>query len=115
MTPIDLLDLRVSAGQRASLQLPEGSTAGLFVMKGEILVNGTGQGAAGDLIVLDREGRDVVLDAGKDTTVFVMSGEPIDEPISGYGPFVMNTAEEIQQAISDMRNGRLARVAVAST
>lgn len=95
------------------MPVAEGHTAGLLVMHGEVLVGeGTAGGGqpvvAGDLVVLDREGADLTLRATADATVLVMSGQPIDEPISGYGPFVMNTAEEIRQAIADMRSGRLA-------
>jgi redox-sensitive bicupin YhaK (pirin superfamily) len=66
--------------------------------------------SGGDLIVLDREGENGLLGVVSDATLFVMSGLPLDEPISGYGPFVMNTADEIRQAISDMRSGRLGAI-----
>jgi redox-sensitive bicupin YhaK (pirin superfamily) len=82
----------------------------LFVTKGEVLVNSEATAADGDLLVLDRDGENALLEAAADATLLVMSGLPLDEPISGYGPFVMNTSEEIRQAIDDMRNGRLGAV-----
>jgi quercetin 2,3-dioxygenase len=57
--------------------------------------------------VLDRNGAEVTIEANSDATVFVMNGRPIDEPIAGYGPFVMNTRQEIQQAFADFHQGRL--------
>jgi len=107
VTPINLLDLRLTAGASVRLPLAAGTTAALYVLKGGISVNGQQAGAT-DLVLLDRDGADAELVATTDATVFVMNGEPIDEPISGYGPFVMNTQAEIQQALADLRSGRLA-------
>lgn len=60
----------------------------------------------GRLVTLSREGSGLMLEAAADARVLLMAGEPIDEPIAGYGPFVMNTREEIQQAILDFNSGR---------
>ncbi len=111
VTPINLLELHLRAGHHLTLDLRDGYTAGLFVTKGEVLVNDRAAAVSGDLLVLDREGANALLTvnpgASTEARVLVMSGLPLDEPISGYGPFVMNTAEEIRQAISDMQSGRL--------
>ena len=61
----------------------------------------------------DRDGADVRLAASADATFLVLTGEPIDEPIAGYGPFVMNTREEIMTAVKDLQEGRFARLAPA--
>lgn len=111
VTPVNLFDLRLPAGARLHLPLPEGSTAALYVLAGEVRVDEGRPARATDLVQLEREGADVHLSAGAaETRLFVMNGEPIDEPIAGYGPFVMNTQAEIQQAIADLRSGRLARL-----
>ena len=60
--------------------------------------------------MLDRAGNDVELAASTDAMVFVMNGAPIDEPVVGYGPFVMNTTREIQQAYADFHAGRLGTI-----
>jgi redox-sensitive bicupin YhaK (pirin superfamily) len=104
-TPVDLLDVRLRAGARLRLDLRDGDTAALYVLKGKLAV--ADQGA---LVVFDRKGDAVEIQAVSEATVLVMSGQPIDEPIAGYGPFVMNTQQEIQQAIADLRNGRLGKI-----
>ena len=60
--------------------------------------------------LLSRAGEDFVLEAGSDSIVFVMSGAPLNEPVAGYGPFVMNTPQEIQQAFADYQAGRLGKI-----
>jgi redox-sensitive bicupin YhaK (pirin superfamily) len=104
-TPINLLDLRLRAGHGLRLNLRDGHTAALYVLKGQLTVAGQG-----DLLIFNREGHEVEIQAVSDTTVLVMSGQPIDEPIAGYGPYVMNTNQEIQQALADMRSGRLGKI-----
>ena len=104
-TPVNLLLAQVKAPKRISLR--DGYSAGLYVVDGELTVNGQAA-REGELVVLDRQGDEVEL-AG-DATVFVMNGAPIDEPVAGHGPFVMNTAKEIQQAFADYHAGRLGTI-----
>jgi hypothetical protein len=108
-TTINLLDVRLRAGQALSLDLRHGFSAGVYVVQGEILLNGEKVGAT-ELAVLDRDGSDVELAATSDAIVFVMNGAPIDEPVVGHGPFVMNTSREIQQAFADFHAGRLGKI-----
>src|SRR6266581_3528093 len=108
-TPINLFDLRLRARHRARLDLREGWTAALFVLKGTVSVNGEAANE-GELVVFEREGGEVAIEAASDATVFVMNGQPIAEPIAGYGPFVMNTQEQIRQAVADYQSGRLGRI-----
>jgi len=105
-TPINLLDVRLAAGRRVTLDLKNGYTAALYVLKGEVRLNGDETASATELVVLDRQGAEVTLEARADAIVFVMNGQPIDEPIAGYGPFVMNTRQEIHQAYADLNQGR---------
>jgi redox-sensitive bicupin YhaK (pirin superfamily) len=106
-SPVSLLDVRIATGKRVTLDFKDGYTAALYVLHGEVLINGDEVARATELVVLDRKGTDVTLDARSDAAVFVMSGRPLDEPIAGYGPFVMNTRQEIQQAFADFHQGRL--------
>jgi redox-sensitive bicupin YhaK (pirin superfamily) len=109
-TPIKLFDLRLRAGKSLRLRLGEGWSAGLFVVDGKITVNGSETADREELVVLERAGDEILVEAVTDAKLFVMSGEPIDEPIAGYGPFVMNTQQEIRQAMVDLQTGRMGRI-----
>ncbi|HKX38112.1 MAG TPA: pirin family protein [Burkholderiales bacterium] len=108
-TPVNLFDVRLRAGQKLALDLRDAFSAGLYVVQGSILANGEKVGET-ELAVLDHDGAEVQLEAASDAIVFVMNGAPIDEPVVGYGPFVMNTTREIQQAYADFHAGRLGTI-----
>jgi quercetin 2,3-dioxygenase len=108
-TTVNLLDVRLRAGQNLSLDLRDGFSAGLYVVSGRIQANGQAANET-ELVVFDREGNDVELTATSDAIVLVMNGAPIDEPVVGYGPFVMNTTAEIQKAFADYHAGRLGKI-----
>ncbi|MCC6209368.1 MAG: pirin family protein [Gammaproteobacteria bacterium] len=110
-TPINLWDMRITAGARAEFDLPEGHTAGLFVLRGRIRL-GSGESVSdAHIAVLQREGSRVAIEADEDTTLLLLAGAPIDEPVVGHGPFVMNTQQEIQQAIADYQSGKMGHIA----
>jgi len=109
-TPINVWDVRLRQGHPARLDVPEGHTAALIVLRGNVRVNGATAVRDAQMVMLDRQDTGVLLDADSDATVLLLSGEPIDEPIVGYGPFVMNTAEEINQAITDFNSGRFGQM-----
>jgi redox-sensitive bicupin YhaK (pirin superfamily) len=105
-TPVNLWDLRLPTGCRAELRLPDGHTTAVFVLKGTVALNGSERAGEADLALFDPSGEEIVLEAEADATALVLSGEPIHEPVVAYGPFVMNTQEEIRQAISDFQSGQ---------
>jgi redox-sensitive bicupin YhaK (pirin superfamily) len=107
-TPVHVYDVRLNSGQRADLALPAGFHTLVVLLKGSLLVNSTDllEGEA-KLALLDAAGEGVSLEAHQDTTALVLSGEPIHEPVASYGPFVMNTREELMQAVEDYRAGRM--------
>ncbi len=109
-TPVNLWDVRLKAGHTARFDLADGHTTVLLVLRGGVEVHGEPANEA-ELVELDRRGQEVSLAAKKDATVLVMSGEPIEEPVAGYGPFVMNTQAEIRQAIRDYQMGKMGRLA----
>jgi redox-sensitive bicupin YhaK (pirin superfamily) len=114
-TPIDLFDVRLRPEGSVNLGLRDGLTAGIYVVKGEITANGTETARAGELLVLGRAGAGASIRASSAATLLVMSGQPIEEPIAGSGPFVMNTAQQIEQAYRDFRAGRLGRIPEPTT
>jgi len=113
-TPVNLWDVRLKAGHRMDLNLPSGYTTALFVLRGKLKLNATEQAGEVELVRFDGDGEEITIDAEQDSSVLVLNGEPIDEPIASYGPFVMNTQEEIQQAMRDYQSGRMGRLAHSS-
>ncbi|HTE40981.1 MAG TPA: pirin-like C-terminal cupin domain-containing protein, partial [Steroidobacteraceae bacterium] len=109
-TPVNLFEVRLIASHAVSLNLQDGHTGALLVMKGEIAVNQSERAHETELVILRREGGTVTLAAKSDATIFVMSGEPIDEPIVGHGPFVMNSPKEIAKAIEDFHAGKFGNI-----
>jgi redox-sensitive bicupin YhaK (pirin superfamily) len=105
-TPVTLWDIRMLAGHRQTLPLPAGDTAMAFLRRGHLLINDSETANATELVVFERDGDSITLEALEDTDLLFMGGEPIDEPVVGQGPFVMNTRGEIQQAIRDYHAGR---------
>lgn len=106
-TEIQLYDVHLLAGGRASLTVPEGNNSSIFVLQGRASVNGSREAGEAELIVTERSGSQVLIDAQADSRLLVMSGTPIDEPIARYGPFVMNTREELVQAVQDYQSGKM--------
>ncbi|MND88227.1 Quercetin 2,3-dioxygenase [compost metagenome] len=110
-SPMNVWDLRLKAG--ASLVLPavDGWNTAIVVLKGSVRINGQEEAGEAQLVLLDPRGSDLQLESHEGAVLLLLSGEPIDEPIVGYGPFVMNSQEEITQAIDDFNSGRFANIA----
>jgi len=109
-TPIDVWDLRLNGGQALTLDLHEGRNTALVILRGTVQVNGLESVGDGQLVLFERQGNQLTLQASADAVVLLLSGEPIDEPIVGHGPFVMNTEQEIHQAFADFQSGRFGRM-----
>ena len=109
-SPMNVWDLRLQAGHRVAFELPAGQTTALFVLRGAIRFDEGHTARAAELAVLEREGSRLEFDVAEDATVLLLNGQPLNEPIVGHGPFVMNTREEIVQAIQDFNSGRFGRI-----
>lgn len=79
-------------------------------MSGDVIVNSDREASGGGLAIFERVGESITVKAKTDIKLLVMDGQPIEEPIVGQGPFVMNTADEIRQAIADYQDGRMGQL-----
>lgn len=111
VTPLNVWDLELKAGERVELPVPEGHNTAVVLRKGDTTVNGTAK-LTGEarIATLGREGDTVTFEATADSHLLLLSGEPINEPVASYGPFVMNTREEIMQAVADLKAGKFGQL-----
>jgi quercetin 2,3-dioxygenase len=109
-TPVNVWDLRLKGGARLLLDLPDGHTSAIVALSGRLEIGGSQPASEAEMVLLSREGADTRIGADVDSIALVLTGEPIDEPVVGYGPFVMNTRDEIQQAITDFNTGRFGQM-----
>jgi len=109
-TPMNVWDVRLAAGKSADLSQAEGWTVQVVVMAGTVQLNGNTVLRAAQMATLDTAGQGVTIEANGEAKVLLLAGEPIDEPVVGYGPFVMNTREEIVRAIDDFNGGKFGRM-----
>ena len=110
-TELNVWDVHLTAGKEVALPAPEGHTTAIALLRGALHVNDDRDVAAPAAIVFDRSGDGIRVAAREEATLLVLTGVPIDEPIAGYGPFVMNTRDEIVAAIEDLQQGRFGRLA----
>jgi hypothetical protein len=114
-TPMQVWDVRLAPGRRAQLPLADGHPAALAVLHGSLQLGDDRRAGPAQLALFARAGTGVAAQAQDDggARFMLLCGEPIDEPIAGYGPFVMNTSAEIAQALQDYRSGRFGEVPAA--
>ncbi|UVE43770.1 pirin family protein [Pseudomonas chlororaphis] len=109
-TPIDVWDIRLNAGKPLTLDLHRGRNIALVLLRGTVQINGQELVREGQLVLFERDGDQLSLEANNDAVMLLLSGEPIDEPIVGHGPFVMNSEAEIHQAFVDFQSGRFGQM-----
>ena len=105
-SPITMLDVALAAGRTAELPQPEGWTTLVVVASGSASVIGAEPVTGPAVVTLSTAGEGVTVQAGSDAKLLLLSGEPIDEPVVGYGPFVMNSQQQIVDAVNDFNSGR---------
>ena len=109
-TPMNVWDVRLKEGKAVELELPDGWTTALVILRGNVQVNGETSAHDAQLVVLERAGDAVLIEAETDAKLLLLAGQPLDEPIVGHGPFVMNSQAQINQAIQDFNSGRFGRI-----
>jgi redox-sensitive bicupin YhaK (pirin superfamily) len=112
-SPINVWDVRLVGGRSAVLDFPEGHTAAVVVVSGRVSINGSASIGEAEMSLLSQGGRGARVSASEDAVILALSGEPIDEPVVGHGPFVMTSRAEIHQAIEDFRAGRFGQMVEA--
>ncbi len=103
---MDVWDVKLAAGKTATFPIPAGRNSMLVMLRGTVLVNGEAVARDAQLALFSQEGEDITVEANNDAVFLILSGEPIDEPVVGYGPFVMNSQAEIVEAIQDFNAGK---------
>lgn len=109
-SPMQVWDLRLQAGKSVTLPAPAGWNTAIAILQGVVRVNGESTAREAQLVCFDQAGEGLLLQADQEALVLFLSGEPLNEPIVGHGPFVMNTEQEIMQAILDFNSGRFGRM-----
>lgn len=109
-TPIQAWDIRLKQGSRQTFTVAKGHTTLVFVLDGTVQLHDGEEIKQAELAVLDNDAEEFSLEAKTDAKILFLAGEPIHEPIIGYGPFVMNSPKEIQEAFADFESGRMGRL-----
>ncbi|HZI54952.1 MAG TPA: pirin family protein [Chitinophagaceae bacterium] len=104
-TPIHLYNARIKKDAKLDLSFPTEFNTGLLIIEGNVKVNDI-NAHADHFVLLKNDGKEFTIEATEDSIILVLSGQPINEPIIAYGPFVMNTWEEIEQAMNDVNAGK---------
>ena len=104
-TPVNLMNAKLNKGGKTVFSFPSDYNTSIVVIEGTVKVNGN-EAVANSFVLLANNGEEFVVEANEDSVILVMSGQPIHEPIAAHGPFVMNTREEIIQAVEDYNRGK---------
>lgn len=109
-SPVNVLNLQLKENKPVEFEVNEGFTRLLVVLKGQITVNENDVIDGAQVGLFERTGNTIQLQANTDTVALLLSGKPLDEPVVGYGPFVMNSTLEIHEALNDYKNGKMGQL-----
>jgi redox-sensitive bicupin YhaK (pirin superfamily) len=105
-SPIQLYNLRLKKGADLKFNLPANYNTGILVVEGEVKINSSDRAPEDHFVLFKNEGEEISLEVESDSVLLVVSGEPINEPIAAYGPFLMNRQDEIIEAVNDFNTGK---------
>lgn len=103
-------DTVLNEGKQHTFVIPENHNAVILLLRGTVQVGSEHMARRGDLIAFERGGSKVLIEANNEAKLLILTGEPLNEPIAGHGPFVMNTREELIQAFQDFQKGDFGRI-----
>jgi quercetin 2,3-dioxygenase len=109
-SPVHLYDIRLEKAASTSFSLPETYNTAVLVLSGKITVSGETEAETNDFLLFNHDGEEIFIQAVESSTLLLLSGEPLNEPVVSYGPFVMNTQEEIHQAFADFHSGKFGKL-----
>ncbi len=109
-TPVSLIDLKLRGKSKISLPVQTGFNSAFLFMEGSLKIADATISDEAKLVLMDTDGDTIALEILEDSRLLFMAGEPIQEPVASYGPFVMNTKDEIFQAIADFQSGKMGRI-----
>jgi quercetin 2,3-dioxygenase len=109
-SPAHMLDLRLQPGAVVRLPTPRDYNTAALVLQGQVAANGSKPVSEGEFILFKNDGDEVVVESLAESIVLFLSGAPIDEPLVHYGPFVMNSVDEINEAVDDFNSGRFGQL-----
>ena len=110
-SPVNLFNLKPKAGTEVKLNFPSHYTVAALAIEGSATLNGEKKLPTDNLALFETDGEEIVVRAEEDSIFLLMAGEPLNEPIAQYGPFLMNTNAEIAQAIDDYQQGKFGYLA----
>lgn len=109
-SPINMWDTVMNAGKSHLFSVPEDHNVVILVLDGTVQIGGDSIARRGELVTFERGGADVLIEANNEAKLLILTGQPLNEPVVGYGPFVMNSEAEIMQAFNDVQSGRFGRI-----
>ena len=113
-TPLNVWDVQLTKDASVQLDLPDGHNSIVVVLSGRVTVGDAETAGEAEIVLLGSEGAGTSIAATEDSKLLILTGEPIDEPIVGYGPFVMNSEAEIRAAIDDFNSGQFGKIAATA-
>ncbi|SEB01583.1 pirin family protein [Pedobacter hartonius] len=105
-TPLQVYNAKLNPEGEALFNFPTHYHTGFLIIEGEVIINGNHKAAENQFVYFSQDGEKICLKAQLNSIVLILSGEPINEPIAQYGPFLMNRPEEIKQALDDYNQGK---------